>query len=58
MRHDYEVVGQAKNTSQVLARVDELDPDLVLMDIEREDEADGLTAAKRIGEKHPARSCF
>lgn len=49
-RHDYEVVGQAKGASQALVRVEELDPDLVLMDLELEDELDGLEAAARIEE--------
>lgn len=45
----YEVVGEAENGTRALEAIQELDPDIVLLDIRMPGE-DGLQAAKRIAE--------
>lgn len=50
---DIEVVGIAYNGNQAVAMVDELSPDLVLMDV-RMPELDGVNATRIIRESHPS----
>lgn len=47
----YKVVGISASGEDALSKVDELNPDLVLMDIKLEGEMDGIEAAKRIRAK-------
>jgi two-component system response regulator NreC len=49
---DLEVVGEAENGQQVIEMVDELNPDVVVMDIAMP-EVDGFQATRKIKEKHP-----
>jgi len=49
---DIEVTGEAEDGAQALARVNELAPDLVLMDIAMP-EMNGLDAARAIHQQHP-----
>lgn len=51
----FDVVGQANSAAEGLQMVDELLPDLVLMDVKFGDRAemDGLQATRRIGQMYP-----
>ncbi len=50
---DIELVGTASNGNEAIERVDELRPDVVLMDLSMP-ELDGVEATRRISETHPA----
>ena len=49
---DIELVGTASNGNEAIERVDELRPDVVLMDLSMP-ELDGVEATRRISESHP-----
>jgi DNA-binding NarL/FixJ family response regulator len=49
---DIEVVGEAADGDEVIARADELLPDVILMDVQMPG-THGIDAARRILEKHP-----
>ncbi len=49
---DIELVGTASNGNEAIERVDELRPDVVLMDLSMP-ELDGVEATRRISETHP-----
>ncbi|MBN2553506.1 MAG: response regulator transcription factor [Spirochaetales bacterium] len=49
---DIEVVGEARNGSEAVAKCDSLEPDVVLMDLVMP-EMDGIEATGRITETHP-----
>jgi DNA-binding NarL/FixJ family response regulator len=52
MEDDIEVVGTARDGKEVISLVDELNPDLVLMDI-RMPGINGVEATRQIKERHP-----
>ena len=49
---DFELLGEASSGAHALAAVDELDPDLVLLDV-RMPGMDGIETAARLHERHP-----
>jgi len=49
---DFDVVGEAADGEEAVGRVDELEPDVVLMDL-RMPGVDGVNATKRIRARHP-----
>jgi DNA-binding NarL/FixJ family response regulator len=49
---DLEVVGEASNGLEAIQLADQLEPDVVLMDLEMP-ELDGLEATQRIKDRHP-----
>ncbi len=49
---DFSIIGEAKNSAEAIFLADELQPDLILMDINMPD-LDGLKTTKLIKEKHP-----
>ena len=52
VKNGYDVVGEATNGAEAVARFRELEPDLVTMDITMP-EMDGITALKEIKKTHP-----
>ena len=53
MQHGFDVVGEAGDGGEAVARADELQPDLILLDLSMPD-VDGLTALPRLREAAPA----
>ena len=53
LQDDIELVGEAANGREAIARVEELRPDVVLMDLVMP-EMDGVTATREIKARHPA----
>jgi DNA-binding NarL/FixJ family response regulator len=53
MQHGFDVVGEAEDGGEAVARADELQPDLILLDLSMPD-VDGLTALPRLREAAPA----
>lgn len=52
LQDDIELVGEATNGREAIARVEELEPDVVLMDLVMP-EMDGVTATREIKARHP-----
>jgi len=52
-RHNYEVAAVIDNGEEVLERIDEIDPDAVLMDIELGGGVDGIIVTERIEDRYP-----
>ena len=52
MQHGFDVVGEAEDGGQAVARADELQPDLILLDLSMPG-VDGLTALPRLREAAP-----
>ena len=50
---DIEVVGEAGNAQEAIAKTEELSPDVVIMDISMGEKDDGLEATQIISEKFP-----
>jgi len=50
---DIEVLGEAGNAEEAIAKTEELSPDVVVMDISMGEKEDGLEATQIIGEKFP-----
>ena len=53
VQHGFEVVGEAEDGAEAVARAEELQPDLILLDLSMPD-VDGLTALPRLREAAPA----
>src|SRR5205814_1571776 len=53
MQHGFDVVGEAEDGGEAVARADELQPDLILLDLSMPG-VDGLTALPRLREAAPA----
>lgn len=50
--HGFEIVGQAASGEEALREIEEVDPDVVVMDLKMSG-LDGLETARRIREEHP-----
>ncbi|MGH2675533.1 MAG: response regulator transcription factor [Actinomycetota bacterium] len=50
--HGFEIVGQAASGEEALRGIEEVDPDVVVMDLKMSG-LDGLETARRIREEHP-----
>ena len=48
----FEVVGEARTGREVLAQIDTLQPDIVLLDIQMPD-LDGIAVARQLADSHP-----
>lgn len=52
-RHGIEVAGQATTTGEVVARYEQLAPDVVVLDVRFREEATGLDVAAELLDRHP-----